>query len=126
MYAADFLQNHIRHFYLFSLPDFVVMPNKAPFLNQNLKDERLNTQDNQRLVNNYFEAIKASQNSHEILVLFGGKAPHQHSFVHGGVAVAPSVDKIGSNPEPFTFFWFVQIWQQKRIINLEKRGIKRQ
>lgn len=94
MYAADFLQNHIRHFYLFSLPDFVVMPNKPPFLNQNLTDARLNAQDNQRLVNNYFEAIKASQKSHEILVLFGGKAPHQHSFVHGGVAVAPTADKI--------------------------------
>lgn len=94
MYAADFLQNHIRHFYLFSLPDFVVMPNKPPFLNQNLTDARLNARDNQRLVNNYFEAIKAAQKSHEILVLFGGKAPHQHSFVHGGVAVASTADKI--------------------------------
>jgi len=94
MFAADFVQNHIRHFYLFSLPDFVVMPNKPPFLNQNLQDARLSAQDNQRLVNHYFEAIKAAQKSHEILVLFGGKAPHQHSFVHGGVAVAPSADKI--------------------------------
>lgn len=76
------------------MPDFVVMPNKPPFLNQNLTDARLNDQDNQRLVNNYFEAIKAAQKSHEILVLFGGKAPHQHSFIHGGVAVAPTADKI--------------------------------
>lgn len=94
MFAADFLQNHIRHFYLFSLPDFVVMPAQPPFHNQNLLDARLNARDNQQLVNNYFEAIKAAQKSHEILVLFGGKAPHQHSFVHGGVAVAPSADKI--------------------------------
>ena len=94
MFAADFLQNHIRHFYLFSLPDFVVMPAQPPFHNQNLQDARLNIQDNQRLVNHYFEAIKAAQKSHEILVLFGGKAPHQHSFVHGGAAVAPSADKI--------------------------------
>ena len=94
MFAADFLQNHIRHFYLFSLPDFVEMPEEPPFQRQNLADARLNIQDNQRLVGNYFGAIKASQESHQILALFGGKAPHQHSFVHGGVSVAPTADKV--------------------------------
>ena len=94
MYGADFLQNHLRHFYLFSLPDFVRMPDHPPFHEQNLTDARLNPGDNQRLAGNYFEAVKAAQRSHEILALFGGKAPHQHSFVHGGVAVAPTADKI--------------------------------
>lgn len=94
MYAADFLQNHIRHFYLFSLPDFVIMPNHPPFHGQNLIDARLDPKDNLRLVNHYFEAVKAAQKSHEILAMFGGKAPHQHSFVHGGVAVALTADKI--------------------------------
>lgn len=94
MYAADFLQNHIRHFYLFSLPDFVVMPDRPPFHGQNLADARLNPEDNRRLAGNYFEAAKFAQRSHEILALFGGKAPHQHSFVHGGVSVAPTADKI--------------------------------
>ncbi len=28
--------------------------------------------------------------------LFGGKAPHQHSFLYGGVAEAPTADKISS------------------------------
>ncbi len=94
MFGADFLQNHIRHFYLFSLPDFVRMPDSPPYHGQNLTDSRLNPEDNRRLVGNYFEAIKAGQHSHEILALFGGKAPHQHSLVHGGVAVAPTADKI--------------------------------
>lgn len=94
MFGADFLQNHIRHFYLFSLPDFVKMPDKPPFQEQNLTDARLNPGDNQRLVENYFGAIKASQESHQILALFGGKAPHQHSFLHGGVSVAPTADNI--------------------------------
>ena len=35
MFAADFLQNHIRHFYFFGLPDFVIMPENSLFLNQN-------------------------------------------------------------------------------------------
>jgi len=94
MYGADFLQNHIRHFYLFSLPDFVSLPDSPPYHGQNLADARLGTIDNQRLAGNSFEAIKAAQRSHEILALFGGKAPHQHSFLHGGVAVAPTADKI--------------------------------
>ncbi|MDD4170222.1 MAG: nickel-dependent hydrogenase large subunit [Desulfotomaculaceae bacterium] len=94
MFAADFLQNHIRHFYFFSLPDFVKMPDRPPFHGQNPADIRLNPQDNQRLAEHYFEAVKAGQESHQILALFGGKAPHQHSFLHGGVAVAPTADKI--------------------------------
>jgi len=94
MYASDFLQNHIRHFYLFSMPDFVRMPDRPLFQGQDLSDLRLNPRDNETLVGHYFEAIKAAQESHQILTLFGGKAPHQHSFVEGGVAVAPTADKI--------------------------------
>ncbi|MDF9407683.1 MAG: Periplasmic (NiFeSe) hydrogenase large subunit [Pelotomaculum sp. PtaB.Bin013] len=94
MFAADFLQNHIKHFYLFSLPDFIKMPERPPFHGQNPADTRLNPEDNQRLAGHYFEAVKAAQESHQILALFGGKAPHQHSFVHGGVTVAPTADKI--------------------------------
>lgn len=94
MLGADFLQNHIRHFYFFGLPDFVIMPNQPPFLRQNCDDCRLNSEDNRRLAGHYTKAIKAAEKSHQILALFGGKAPHQHSFVHGGVAVAPTADKI--------------------------------
>ncbi|MZP30728.1 nickel-dependent hydrogenase large subunit [Heliobacterium undosum] len=94
MYGADFLQNHIRHFYLFSLPDFVQMPDRPPFLRQNLLDARFDGATNERLAAHYGEAIRAAQKSHQILALFGGKAPHQHSFVHGGVSVAPTADKV--------------------------------
>ncbi len=94
MLATDFLQNHIRHFYFFSLPDFVRMPDKPPFLGQNLNDLRLTRKDNQRMVDHYYKAVKAAQESHQLLALFGGKIPNQHSFVHGGVTVAPTADKI--------------------------------
>ncbi|MDR7868539.1 MAG: nickel-dependent hydrogenase large subunit [Sporomusaceae bacterium] len=94
MFGADFLQNHIRHFYFFGLPDFVIMPNEPPFLNQNCCDCRLDIDDNRRLAGHYIGAVKAAEKSHQLLALFGGKAPHQHSFVHGGVAVAPTADKI--------------------------------
>ena len=96
MYGADFLQNHIRQIYLFSIPDYVRMPDRPPFHNQKLLDARLSPADNQKIVENYFEAIEAARESHQILALFGGKAPNQHSFLHGGVAVAPTVDKINT------------------------------
>lgn len=94
MFGADFLQNHIRHFYLFCLPDYVKMPDTPPLHQQNNHDFRLSQEDNRRLSRHYFEAIKAAQQSHELLSVFGGKAPHQHSFVHGGVAVGPDADKV--------------------------------
>jgi hydrogenase large subunit len=94
MFGAEFLQNHIRHFYFFSLPDFVQMPKRPPFESSSLSDFRLNLHDNERLAGHYHEAVKAAQESHQMLALFGGKAPHQHSFVYGGVAVAPTADKI--------------------------------
>lgn len=94
MLAADILQNHIRHFYFFSLPDYVKMPKHPPFEGQMLRDARLSSQDNARLVEHYFRSVVASQECHQLLTVFGGKAPNQHSFLHGGVAVAPSADKI--------------------------------
>ncbi len=94
MFGADFLQNHIRHFYFFGLPDFVIMPDQPPFLNQNCFDCRLDYEDNRRVAGHYSEAVRAAEKSHQLLALFGGKAPHQHSFLHGGVAVAPTADKI--------------------------------
>ncbi|MTV49535.1 nickel-dependent hydrogenase large subunit [Heliobacillus mobilis] len=96
MFGADFLQNHIRHFYLFSLPDFVRMPDHPPFQQQNLADARFDSVTTRQMVAHYFEGIKASQKCHQILALFGGKAPHQHSFVHGGVSVAPTADKVAT------------------------------
>lgn len=94
MLGADFLQNHIRHFYMFSLPDYVKMPERAPFLGQNLTDVRFSPKQNDILVEHYFESIKASQESHQLLTLFGGKAPHQHSFVHGGVSAAITASNV--------------------------------
>lgn len=94
MLAADILQNHIRHFYFFSLPDYVAMPEQPPFFNQNLTDVRLSSQDNARLVKHYFRSVVASQECHQLLTVFGGKIPHQHSFLHGGVAAAPTADKV--------------------------------
>lgn len=96
MFGADLLQNHLRHYYVFCLPDYVKMPDYAPFLGQDCSDLRLPFSYNQLLQKHYFEGIKISQLCHQILALFGGKAPHQHSFIFGGVSIAPQADMINS------------------------------
>ncbi len=78
MYASDFLQNHIRHYYLFSMPDFVRMPERAPFEGQDVSDLRLNPRDNDTLVDHYFEAIKAASGKPPDSYFVWRKAPHQH------------------------------------------------
>jgi len=96
MLAADFLQNHIRHFYVYSLPDYVRFPEVPPFLGQSTADLRLGAPETARLMEHYVSALRAAQQAHQILALFGGKAPHQHSFVHGGVAVSPDASRVNS------------------------------
>lgn len=94
MLGADFLQNHLRHFYVYSLPDFVRFPVRPPFLGQDLDDARIPVELEKEMVEHYFAAIDQSRKCHQLLALFGGKAPHQHSFVHGGVTVGPTAETI--------------------------------
>jgi len=57
-------------------------------------DRRFGPQLNQRLVGDYVESFGIAARAHEAQTIFGGKAPHQHGMVHGGVAVTPAADKI--------------------------------
>jgi len=54
------------------------MPNQPPFKEQNLIDVRLSPQDNARLIEHYFRSVVVSQECHQLLAVFGGKAPNQH------------------------------------------------
>jgi hydrogenase large subunit len=89
----ELLQNHLRHFYLLGLPDFVES-RALPFQPQNGRDYRFNMGETQRLVNNYYQAIEISRLCHESIAIFGGKAPHNHGIVAGGVSVAPRSDLV--------------------------------
>lgn len=93
MLGLEFLQNHIRHFYAFGLPDYIKLPQSLPYQGE-VVDRRFSPAVNENLVQSYLQAFKIPALAHEALALFGGKAPHQHSMVHGGVAVTPTPDKI--------------------------------
>jgi hydrogenase large subunit len=96
MLGAEFLQNHIRHFYLLALPDYLdsgkinqsPVPVAAP-----TENSRFNEAQQRILVEHYFTAMEASRKAHDMLAVFGGKIPHQHGLVASGVAVYPDADR---------------------------------
>lgn len=92
--GADFLQNHIRHFYLYSLPDYVEGPKLGPFFLGHSIDKRLPKKSNDAMVQNYYQAVETSRLAHELVALLGGKAPHSHGLLAGGSTVPPSADII--------------------------------
>ncbi|MCL6446700.1 MAG: nickel-dependent hydrogenase large subunit [Armatimonadetes bacterium] len=94
IHAADTLQNHIRHFYLFSLPDYVKGPDLGPFRPAYTTGCRLPPKDNDALVQHYFQALEISRLCHELVVLLGGKVPHTHGLLGGGGTVPPAADII--------------------------------
>ncbi|MBE0466342.1 MAG: nickel-dependent hydrogenase large subunit [Candidatus Desulforudis sp.] len=87
IFAGDLLQNHIRHFYLFTVPDYVRVPEIRPLTPPSTTDCRLPRAENQRLIDNYFQSIDVSRKAYEIDALLGGKAPHPHGILPGGGSV---------------------------------------
>ncbi|HHV64604.1 MAG TPA: nickel-dependent hydrogenase large subunit [Peptococcaceae bacterium] len=92
--GADFLQNHIRHLYLFSLVDFITCPKIAPFVPSYSVDKRLPKKENEALVNHFFASVEIGRLAHELVALLGGKAPFSHGILAGGSTVPPSADII--------------------------------
>jgi hydrogenase large subunit len=93
MLALEFLQNHIRHFYIFSLPDFITLPQGIQYQGETV-DRRFDERTNRRLIDSYLSAFSIAAKAHEGQTVFAGKAPHQHGIVHGGATVSPTADKI--------------------------------
>lgn len=94
IFGSDLLQNHIRHFYFLSLPDFAKGPDEPPFVPRYQAEYRFTPKETDRLYKNFEESIQMSRLSHEMLTIYGGKAPHNHGIVVGGASVPPTADNI--------------------------------
>ncbi len=86
MHGCEFIQNHIRHFYQYTLPDYVRGPEIKPLYTTN-NDYRLPENLNRKLAQHYLESIEYSRLAHEMLAVLGGKVPHSHGIFVGGVTV---------------------------------------
>lgn len=94
IHGCEYLQNHIRHFYQYTLPDYVKLPEEYSLLKAEHKDFRLPKQENDRLIKDYFASLDISRSAHEMLSVLGGKAPHNHGVFIGGITAQPTTDKI--------------------------------
>jgi len=92
--TGDFLQNHLRHLYLFAMPDYMRGPDIYPFIPHLEGDLRLSPAEEQRLVEHYFQANEMARLAHAAFAVFGGKAPHGHGIVPGGVSMDIDADRI--------------------------------
>ncbi len=90
--GADFLQDHLRHFYLYGLPDYVQGPALGPFVPGYTKGFRLSKKNNELLMQHYMQALEVSRLAHELVTLLGGKAPYNHGLLAGGSTVPPAPD----------------------------------
>lgn len=94
IFGADLLQNHIRHFYFLVMPDFVKGPEEPPFIPRYESDYRFTKQETNRLNEHFLQSIDISRLCHEMLVIFGGKVPHNHGILIGGASVPPNADNV--------------------------------
>ncbi|WP_088228119.1 nickel-dependent hydrogenase large subunit [Desulfosporosinus sp. FKB] len=92
--ASDVIQNHIRHLYLYALPDYFRGPDLAPFIPHSESDLRVSKQENDSLSEHYFKALEISRAAHAAFAVFGGKAPHGHGIVPGGASMEVDADKV--------------------------------
>lgn len=93
MHGCEFLQNHIRHFYQFTIPDYAQIA-VNPANDTGRRKNKLPNDINLRLNNNYIESLKYSRDAHKMLAVLGGKAPHNHGIFVGGVTANLDATKI--------------------------------
>lgn len=92
--AGDFIQNHIRHTYLYALPDYFRGPDIGPFLPHSETDLRLSAKENLTMTEHYFKSLEVSRTAHAAFSVFGGKAPHGHGIVPGGASMDVDADRV--------------------------------
>ena len=95
MHGCEFLQNHLRHFYQFTVPDYVRMPRSfCSMFEVPYSDLRIPKEKNDRIVQHYFDSLNVSREAHEMIAVLGGKAPHCHGIFIGGATTRATADKI--------------------------------
>ncbi|MEA4932867.1 MAG: nickel-dependent hydrogenase large subunit, partial [Lawsonibacter sp.] len=94
VHGCEFLQNHIRHFYQYTSPDFIKLPKGNTLFETDHNDFRLPKEKNDLLVRHYFDSLEYSRSAHEMLAILGGKAPHNHGVFLGGITSQATPEKI--------------------------------
>jgi len=94
--AANFIESHILHFYLLSMPDYIAGPAMPPWQVDWDIDRRFDKTASQKLMANYLKALAMRRRAHEMGALFGGKLPHPPAFIPGGFTAIPRRERISA------------------------------
>ncbi|WP_442598306.1 nickel-dependent hydrogenase large subunit [Neobacillus sp. D3-1R] len=93
IHCCEFLQNHIRHFYQYTVPDFVKIE-QNPLFQSDHEDFRLPQSINDRISKHFFDSLGISRSAHQMLAVLGGKAPHNHGVFIGGITTQATAEKV--------------------------------
>jgi hydrogenase large subunit len=93
IHCCEFLQNHIRHFYQYTIPDFVKIDH-YPLFQSDHDDFRLPKAINERISQHYIDSFTISRLAHQMLAVLGGKAPHNHGVFIGGITTQATAEKV--------------------------------
>ncbi len=94
IFAADMIQNHLRHFYALVLYDYCPGPDMPPYTPRVKGDYRLNGKNNSEMLLHARQGMEMSARAHEMMAIFGAKAPHQQTIVATGVTEKASSEKL--------------------------------
>lgn len=87
IHGSEFIQNHLRHFYQYTIPDFVRGARMETSFIAPHNDYRLPEKIDEEISKHYVDSLKYSRLAHEMIAVLGGKAPHNHGIFVGGVTV---------------------------------------
>jgi len=90
VHGACYLESHILHFYLLSLPDYIHGPGMPPWTPGFEMDRRVDRASADLFLGHYLEAITVRRRCHEIGAIFGGKLPHSPAYIAGGFTAVPA------------------------------------
>lgn len=93
IHGCEFLQNHIRHTYQYTMPDYCYGEDIKPVYDLMKNKCKLPNDINKRITENYMRSFKYSRMAHEMLAELGGKAPHNHGIFVGGTTADLEFDK---------------------------------
>ena len=96
VHAACYLESHILHFYLLSLPDYIKGPGMPPWTPGFEMDRRVDQATADLFLGHYLEAINLRRKCHEMGALFGGKLPHPPAYIAGGFTAVPSAANLAT------------------------------
>lgn len=87
IHGFEILQNHLRQFYFFTVPDYVKLDELSPISPQEYNDFRIPEKQSLIINQNYINNIRISRLAHEGMATLGGKAPHAHGIQIYGTTV---------------------------------------